>query len=544
MRDPINRLLARLSATPDAEVSDAELLARAAGGEDRVALELVIRRHAGLVWRVCLAVARRTDVAEDAFQATFLAFVRGCRAIRERSAAGWLHRVAYRAARRARERLPAGEVPDVPSGEIGPDEAAERAERAAAAHAALSRLPEAYRVPVVLCHLEGYTQAEAARQLGLPLGTVAVRVKRGLERLRKHLAGAPLALAVGAGWAGTAGAAPAPVVARACQIAFGTAVPEPAVVALAKAAVAGGGFTLGIATVVVTVAVAVGVAFAGPGSRESVPPAPVIPPEVSAAAPELIAVEPRPVPEAEPIFLAYPVTTDLQRALLGEEGEGVGTVVFVRRTAVTRGDGTPDPESPGLAAARAALAGDRFVKSRSILFYCPKVQPAARERRPDAAAGPLIRLGREVGFAGARFSHAPGTLADDWAAALRAAQEPRPAEAAERGVGAGDFVAYPVRTALSRLLTGGADCVVVPAGGRRPPDREAEGLAALRKVIDGLGLPARDTVLVLSGRRGDDRKHRHPPPRAAELLGFARLLTRPGPEPPEGHHGHHPPGGH
>jgi hypothetical protein len=136
-----------------------------------------------------------------------------------------------------------------------------------------------------------------------------------------------------------------------------------------------------------------------------------------------------------------------------------------------------------------------------------------------------------------RFTHAPGTLADDWAAAVRAVRAHRPAGEDESGVAAGGFTAYPVRTALSRLLSGGADCVVVPAVGRvREPD------AAARTVIDGLRLPARDAVLVLSARRGDDRKHRTPPPR--DTLGFTRVLTRPGPEPPDGHgHGPHPPGG-
>ena len=52
----------------------------------------------------------------------------------------------------------------------------------------LSRLPDKYRVGIVLCDLEGKTRKEAARQLGLPEGTLAGRLTRGREMLAKRLA--------------------------------------------------------------------------------------------------------------------------------------------------------------------------------------------------------------------------------------------------------------------------------------------------------------------------------------------------------------------
>jgi hypothetical protein len=54
-------------------------------------------------------------------------------------------------------------------------------------HAEIGRLPARYRVPLVLCYLEGLTSEEAARQLGWPAGTVRSRLTRGRERLRRRL---------------------------------------------------------------------------------------------------------------------------------------------------------------------------------------------------------------------------------------------------------------------------------------------------------------------------------------------------------------------
>src|SRR5690606_28348965 len=54
-------------------------------------------------------------------------------------------------------------------------------------HEELDRLPDRYRVPIVLCDLEGRTCEEAARHLGCPIGTIGSRLVRGRERLRDRL---------------------------------------------------------------------------------------------------------------------------------------------------------------------------------------------------------------------------------------------------------------------------------------------------------------------------------------------------------------------
>src|SRR5262249_9087337 len=53
--------------------------------------------------------------------------------------------------------------------------------------AELSQLPDKYRVPIVLCELEGKTIKEAAHHLGWPQGTVATRLARGRALLAKRM---------------------------------------------------------------------------------------------------------------------------------------------------------------------------------------------------------------------------------------------------------------------------------------------------------------------------------------------------------------------
>ena len=64
-------------------------------------------------------------------------------------------------------------------------------------HAELDQLPDCYRLPLLLCYLEGQTRDEAADALGLSAGTVKGRIRRGIEMLRRRLERRGVSLSAG-----------------------------------------------------------------------------------------------------------------------------------------------------------------------------------------------------------------------------------------------------------------------------------------------------------------------------------------------------------
>jgi RNA polymerase sigma factor (sigma-70 family) len=196
-RNWVLQYVRRIAGMAGADVGDADLLSRFLDRRDEVAFELLLWRHGTMVWQVCRDVARDSHAAEDAFQATFLALVRKSAAIRSRDSLGaWLYQVAYRAALKARRggRETSGVNLSTAPAEL-PDESALR-ELRPIVHEEVQRLPAKYRTPIILCYLEGLTHEEAARELSWPKGTVASRVARARELLRKRLTRRGITLAV------------------------------------------------------------------------------------------------------------------------------------------------------------------------------------------------------------------------------------------------------------------------------------------------------------------------------------------------------------
>src|SRR5262249_25373381 len=139
------------------------------------ALETLVRRHGPMVWGVCRRVLHAQEDAEDAFQATFLVLLRKAPTIVPRQMVGnWLYGVAHQTALKARatrrrRRGREKQVTDMPEPAV--TDTQHENELRAVLDEELSRLPDKYRVVLVLCELEGKTGKEAARQLVLPEGT-------------------------------------------------------------------------------------------------------------------------------------------------------------------------------------------------------------------------------------------------------------------------------------------------------------------------------------------------------------------------------------
>jgi RNA polymerase sigma factor (sigma-70 family) len=180
-----------------AERTDGQLLAEFMARRDAAAFEALVRRHGPMVLRVCQRVLHDPHDAEDAFQATFIVLLRKARAIAKSESLGsWLHGVAYRIALKAKasaSRRHAHEkavdeqaLPTRPAGK--PPAEATWQEVRQVLDEELSRLPEKYRGPLVLCYLEGKTNDQAAEQLGWSRGMVAGQLSRGRDLLRHRLA--------------------------------------------------------------------------------------------------------------------------------------------------------------------------------------------------------------------------------------------------------------------------------------------------------------------------------------------------------------------
>src|SRR5262249_41638579 len=144
------------SARARVEQDDRQLLGQFVGQRDEGAFAALLERHGPLVFAVCRQVLHDRHDAEDAFQATFLVLARKAASIRRHESLGaWLHRVAVHLAQTARisaakRRMHERQVVRM-AGESPLDEVALR-DWQPILHEEVDRLPEKYRVPVVLCY--------------------------------------------------------------------------------------------------------------------------------------------------------------------------------------------------------------------------------------------------------------------------------------------------------------------------------------------------------------------------------------------------------
>jgi len=176
-------------------LDDRQLLHQFADG-DESAFTILVERHGGLVMGVCRRVLQHTQDAEDAFQATFMVLARKAGKVAwQESIANWLHgvacRIAFQVRREKARRRVQGTLANEPAVN-GPDPA--WSELKPVLDEELERLPAKYRIPLILCCLEGKSRDEAAAQLGWSIGSLKGRLERGRELLRSRLVRRGLAL--------------------------------------------------------------------------------------------------------------------------------------------------------------------------------------------------------------------------------------------------------------------------------------------------------------------------------------------------------------
>jgi RNA polymerase sigma factor (sigma-70 family) len=179
------------------EMTDSQLLEQFVSGDEEsaaLAFEAIVERHGPMVFRVCRAILRDGHAAEDAFQATFLVLARKARRLRASELLGnWLYGVAARTARKAKAIAVRRRICDrraaswlaVTAEESPHDQSQADLERVL--HEEIDRLPHPYRAAIVVCYLEGLSQAQAAHQLRVAESTVRGRLARARKLLGRRL---------------------------------------------------------------------------------------------------------------------------------------------------------------------------------------------------------------------------------------------------------------------------------------------------------------------------------------------------------------------
>ena len=168
--------------------SDADLVARATGGDEAAFADLV-RRHERKVYNLAFRMLGREEDARDAAQDAFVACYRRLSSFRgEAQFSTWLHRIAvnscYDVLRRRRGTvLPIEDAPEPPP---QPDHA-DAASAMVDVQRALQDIPFEYRAVLVLHDIQGWAYDEVAGILDVPLGTVKSRIHRGRLALARAL---------------------------------------------------------------------------------------------------------------------------------------------------------------------------------------------------------------------------------------------------------------------------------------------------------------------------------------------------------------------
>jgi RNA polymerase sigma factor (sigma-70 family) len=388
----VSQHLRRVALLQDgAGLTDAQLLKEYLNGCDEAALAALVRRHGPMIWSVCRRILANYHDVEDAFQATFLVFVRKAASIASPELlANWLYGVAHQTALKARatsakRKTRERQVKEMPEPAVTQqdfwDDLQPLLDRA------LSGLPDKYRVAIVLCDLEGKTRKEAARQLGVPEGTLAARLARGRKMLGQRLARYGLVLSGGTlavvlAQNAASASVPSVVVTTTIKAASLFAVEEATVGLVSAKAVAlaeGVLKTMVLAKLKIATTIVLGMGLLGISWG--------LYPTHAAAPPEGKQEAAPPPPSA----FAAP---DKEGGTPAPDGHGEKKI------------GLPKGPPPVQILARLTTEGKLMVKSEHILIYKAAMRAAAQAERPDP--GPRVLIKGVGGLFGQ--GHPPRTL--------------------------------------------------------------------------------------------------------------------------------------
>ena len=178
--------------------SDRELLAAHLAGDERAFPELVERQR-GRLWTIARGALDNPEDAAEAVQDALVRAHQGAARFRGESAvATWLVRILINVCmdRRRHNRVrPATPMPMERLEELpGPHDPIGEVETRMDVWAAMDELPPEQRLPIIMVEMDGYSVGEAARLLGVPVGTIKSRCSRGRARLHSLLIDVPEAV--------------------------------------------------------------------------------------------------------------------------------------------------------------------------------------------------------------------------------------------------------------------------------------------------------------------------------------------------------------
>ena len=155
--------------------------------------EEVARDHGRFLYNVAYRLAGNDVDAQDLVQEALIRVRKGLETYEPGSLEGWLARIVtnvFLDEVRRKRRRPTEAFPSNPDLVLPPTAAADEAPENLSddVQAALARLPEEFRVAVVLCDIADLSYEQISASLGVPVGTVRSRLHRARRLLRAALA--------------------------------------------------------------------------------------------------------------------------------------------------------------------------------------------------------------------------------------------------------------------------------------------------------------------------------------------------------------------